>query len=230
MPWVRFDDQYPIHRKVAALSDPAYRLHSASIPWSNRNLMDGWIPTGDLDQVCAQVRKPATFVLELVRRGLFHEAGHNCPSTACPADGTHADGWVIHDYWNYQPSRAKVVQQRRAKAERQARWLAKRIGASSTGPADLSTTGMSGNARDGPKKDADIDASNDTSHDTSVTPTPPRPAPKEAVAGHRSTARRQRAGGAAGGEPNVRTSPTCPRCGNPTSSAYHRNVCAKQTP
>jgi hypothetical protein len=228
MPWVRFDDQYPIHRKVKPLSDSEYRWHNEAIFWCARNLTDGYVPAEDVAEVSV-VRRPHKVIPCLVARGLLHETGHHCASPQCPpAPG--GDGWMLHDYWDYQPSKVKVLAERRAKAERQARWLAKRNGAASTGPAALSTTGMSGNPRDGPKKDADADASTDASGDASVDAPPPRPAPKEAVAGHRSTARRQRAGGAAGGEPNVRTSPTCPRCGNPTSSAYHRNVCAKQTP
>jgi hypothetical protein len=97
MPWVRFDDQYPIHRKVASLSDAAYRLHSTAIFWCARNLTDGWVPEDDLDQVCAQVRNPKKFLAELLRRGLLHEAGFECDSEDCPADGTHTDGWVLHD-------------------------------------------------------------------------------------------------------------------------------------
>lgn len=227
MPWVRFDDQYPIHRKVAALSDPAYRLHSASIPWSNRNLMDGWIPAADIDQVCAQVRKPATFALELVRRGLLHEAGETCPSPACPADGTHTDGWVIHDYWDYQPSKAKALRDRQAKADRQARWLAKQKGRPvdnqpSTG-VELSTGDLPGHVPRRPKLDASQDATGDASKDVA----PPRPAPKEAGRGRPAAPpAASSAGGAAGGEQSkARDSPVCRDCGNRTDTAYHRNTC-----
>ena len=53
MPWVRFDDQYPIHRKVAGLSDTAFRLHSAAIFWCVRNGTDGFVPEEDLDLVAS---------------------------------------------------------------------------------------------------------------------------------------------------------------------------------
>lgn len=93
MPWVRFDDQYPIHRKVAGLSDAAFRLHSAAIFWSARNGTDGFVPQDDLDQVCARVRDPARFAAECVKRGLW-----------IPATG----GWHVfpndglHDFWSIE--------------------------------------------------------------------------------------------------------------------------------
>jgi hypothetical protein len=33
MTWVRFDDQFPIHRKMTGLSDAAFRLHVLAIFW-----------------------------------------------------------------------------------------------------------------------------------------------------------------------------------------------------
>lgn len=58
MPWVRFDDQFPIHRKVDGLSDAAYRLHTSAIFWCARNLTDGFVSEEDLDGVTARVRTP----------------------------------------------------------------------------------------------------------------------------------------------------------------------------
>ena len=40
---LRFDDQFPIHRKVSGLSDAAFRLHVEAIFWCDRNLTDGFI-------------------------------------------------------------------------------------------------------------------------------------------------------------------------------------------
>ncbi len=84
MAWVRYDDQYPIHRKVAGLSDAAFRLHTAAIFWSARNGTDGFVPDEDLDQVCAQVRDPARFAAECVNRRTWHLAAHACTSEMCP--------------------------------------------------------------------------------------------------------------------------------------------------
>lgn len=106
MPWVRFDDHFPLHRKVQPLSDAAYRLHSEAIHWCARNKTDGFVPAEDVS-VVSTVRRPSKFIPELVKRGLWFEVEH---------------GWEIHDYLDYQPSKAKVEREQQQKADRQARW------------------------------------------------------------------------------------------------------------
>ncbi|MEO3860922.1 hypothetical protein [Acrocarpospora sp. B8E8] len=130
MPWVRFDDQYPINRKVSRLSDAAYRLHSSAIFWCARNLTDGFVPEEDLEDVCARVRTPERFVTEFLDRGLFHEIGTPCDSESCPANPsndvtdtvTGKRGWLIHDYFDYQPTKSKVLADRKDNADRQKKW------------------------------------------------------------------------------------------------------------
>lgn len=108
MSWVRLDDQFPIHRKVDSLSDPAFRLHVSAICWCARNLTDGWVPEADLDAAAPRtMKRPGRFVAELVRRGVW---------------STAADGWTIHDYLDYQPSKARVEEDRKKNAERQRRF------------------------------------------------------------------------------------------------------------
>src|SRR5690606_22860980 len=158
--------------------------------WCARNLTDGFVPAEDVSDVSA-VRRPHKVIPRLVARGLLHEAGHICDSPKCPpAPG--GEGWVLHDYWDYQPSKQKVRAEREAKRQRQERWLAKRNG-----------------------------RQRDASQDVSRAATPPRPAPKEAGRVPRSTARRHEGGDAARGE-NSRDSPVCRRCGNRTNSSYHQ--------
>jgi hypothetical protein len=43
MPWAKFDDRYPWHRKVRPLSDAAFRLDVSAICWCAENLTDGVI-------------------------------------------------------------------------------------------------------------------------------------------------------------------------------------------
>ena len=126
MPWVRFDDQFPIHRKVDGLSDAAYRLHTSAIFWSARNLTDGFVSREDLDGVTARVRTPARFAAECVKREVWHLADEWCPSRKCPAsvDNGYPQGWIIHDYWEYQPSKEQVLKEREASARRQEKWRA----------------------------------------------------------------------------------------------------------
>ena len=104
MAWVRYDDQYPIHRKVAGLSDAAFRLHTAAIFWCARNGTDGFVPKEDLDLVCAQVRDPARFAAECVIRRTWHLADEECSSENCPPSREER-GWRIHDYLEYQPTK-----------------------------------------------------------------------------------------------------------------------------
>jgi hypothetical protein len=129
MPWVRFDDQFPIHRKVDRLTDAAYRLHTSAIFWCARNLTDGFVSEEDLDGVTARVRTPPRFAAECVKRDVWHHARQPCPSEKCPGPVDN-DGWVIHDYWEYQPSKAQVMKDREATARRQANWRARRNGSS----------------------------------------------------------------------------------------------------
>ena len=158
MPWVRFDDQFPIHRKVMGLSDSAFRLHAEAIFWCARNLTDGFVAASDLPEL-ATARRPLKLLPVLVTRGNWHEAAAVCRSEKCPAHPDHrpeqaGQGWVIHDYFEYQPSKVQVEAERRAKAERQRRWLSKKH-----------------QGRDA-SKDASIDASIDAA------PYPSRPDPK----------------------------------------------------
>jgi hypothetical protein len=199
MPWVRFDDQYPIHRKVKPLSDSEMRFHIEAIFWCARNLTDGFVPAEDVSDVSA-VRRPHKVIPCLVARGLLHEAGHVCQSPKCPPS-LGGDGWMIHDYFDYQPSKQKVTTERDAKAQRQARWLAKKT----TRPRDAS-------------QDASVDAP------------PPRPAPKEGGRGPAAPpAAAARRGRDAGGEQvNGHITPVCHNCGNRTDSPYHRNVCRSE--
>jgi hypothetical protein len=156
MPWVRFDDDFPINRKVAGLSDAAYRLHSSAIFWCARNLTDGFLPKDDLDDVCARVRTPKRFAAECVRRDVWHPAGRDCPSENCIAP-VDKDGWVIHDYLDFQPSKEQVLRDRLAARIRQERWKAKR-----NGPHNAVRDGVGNGVTNA---------------------TPPRPAPKGSGAG-----------------------------------------------
>lgn len=116
MPGVSFDDQYPIHRKVAGLSDAGFRLHTSAVFWCFRNCTDGFIDAGDLALVCPQMRAPERVAAECVRRKVWHEAGQECPSADCP-EPVDGDGWVIHDYLRWQPSKSEAQAEREGKSD-----------------------------------------------------------------------------------------------------------------
>jgi hypothetical protein len=159
MTWVRFDDQFPIHRKVAGLSDVLYRLHTEAIFWCARNTTDGVIHREDLATIGR--RATAERADELVRRKLWHLAGQLC--TRCSAALAEAgaaepvEGWVVHEYLAFQPSRSKIEKERDQKAERQRRWLEKKSGGRESRPSTRPS----------------VDASRDSVIDGN--PAPPRP-------------------------------------------------------
>lgn len=190
MTWVRRDDHHAINPKIVVLSDRAYRLDDEATQWCSRNLTDGRIPAAHLGTISKRGTKP--IAEELVTGRRWHRAGDPpCPSKHCAPAGP--DGYVIHDYLEYNPTAEKVNKERAAKAERQRRWLEAR------------NAGKAG-ARDRPKdapRDASQDGSRDGSRDALVTPTPsPSPLPKGKRDGDRPEApdvRREAADRAADG-------------------------------
>ncbi|MFE5628445.1 hypothetical protein [Streptomyces sp. NPDC056543] len=103
MPWVRLDDRFPTHRKVALLSDRAFRLYVSALCWSSENLTEGRILEKELPLV-SRIRGPKTAAAELEAAGLWDRA---------------EAGWAIHDYLEYNPDRARVQSDRAANAARQ---------------------------------------------------------------------------------------------------------------
>ena len=103
MPWVKLDDRFPSHRKVALLSDRAFRLHVSAICWCAENLTDGHISDRELTLV-AHVRGVKATAKQLEDAGVWDRVD---------------DGWVIHDYLDYNPSRDQVLAERKKNAARQ---------------------------------------------------------------------------------------------------------------
>jgi len=96
MPWIRFEDNFPEHPKVLALSDAAFRLHVRAIGYAARHLTDGHVSSAALRSMTRNPALPAA----LVGAGIWETA---------------TDGFLVHDYLHYQPSKAEVVEQRMAK-------------------------------------------------------------------------------------------------------------------
>lgn len=162
MPWVRFDDRYPSNRKVGRLSDAAFRLDASAICWCSENTTDGRIASDELGLI-PHIKRPKPAAAELVRVGRWHGPGHDCPR--CPPI---EDGWIIHDFLDYNPSAEKVKNDREAKAERQRRWLGKK------------------RRGDSESQDGSRDASQDESKDDAPSPSRPVPSRRDgsSVGGH----------------------------------------------
>jgi hypothetical protein len=102
--WLRLDDQFHRHRKVAPLSDRAWRLHVTALLECCANLTDGRI----------DVRLPPTWpsaprgkklidaVLELETAGLWERI---------------EEGWIAHDFLDWNPSAEQAIAKRRARQD-----------------------------------------------------------------------------------------------------------------
>ena len=95
--WVKLDDSFAEHPKIANLSDGAFRSHLSALCYAARLLTDGWVPTGILPQIRANKR----VVAELVGAGLWEEEER---------------GYRLHDFLEYNPTRAAAEQRRNDRA------------------------------------------------------------------------------------------------------------------
>lgn len=109
MTWVRLDEEFPDHPKVAAAGPLAAWLHVCALAYCNRYLTDGFVPAG-------QVAKLADF------SGLRVKVG-DLAGRLVDVDLWEAaeGGYRVHDFHDYQPSRAAVEADRRSKQEAKSR-------------------------------------------------------------------------------------------------------------
>lgn len=147
MPWVRLDDRFPSHRKVAILPDRAFRLHVSAICWCAENLTDGRISDRELPLI-THIRGIKATAKQLQDAGLWDRLD---------------DGWMIHDYLDYNPSREQVVAERKKNAERQERFRRRKNG-KPTVPNDADNGGSNGVTPDSEMRDDDSN-STATRHD-----------------------------------------------------------------
>ena len=102
MAWIRIDDQMPDHPKIEPLTDSAFRWIFRGLSYANRFLTNGVL----LDPFLARV--PASVKDELVIAGVWTVG---------------KTGKVrIHDYHEYQPSKAEIERQRAMNRDRQTRF------------------------------------------------------------------------------------------------------------
>lgn len=151
--YVRVSTNLPDHPKLVELANPALAgwLYVVGLTMAGEHLTDGHIVPA------AAVRKagvPARWSKELVRVGLWHQQGHDCPSCPDPAPGKV----VIHDYLQHQRSRADAEASRaQRRAAAQSRWGAPRTGEPDAGRNAGRTAGS--NARGSAGRNAKPDAS-----------------------------------------------------------------------
>jgi hypothetical protein len=99
MPWIRLEDTFTEHPKVLEVGQRAAWVHVRAISYCSVHLTDG-----HLSPAVARAVGATTSIAEaLVEARLWEKNG----------DG----GYLIHDYLEYQPSKAHVEEQRRIKSE-----------------------------------------------------------------------------------------------------------------
>lgn len=114
MPWVRLDDEFTDHPKVAVVGVFGVALQVAALCYANRHLTDGFVP------------------LQVIRRLLdFDGVGENNGTGWKEVDAwevaerlvmagiwtVEPKGFRIHNYLSYQPSKADVQAERLAQHE-----------------------------------------------------------------------------------------------------------------
>jgi hypothetical protein len=115
MPWVRLDEQFPDHPKVQVVGPLASWLHVCALAYCNRLLTDGFVPTNkvgtlaDFSEVWDQPDGAADFGVDPYRL-----ADRLCEARMWKKV---TGGYQLHDYHDYQPSRADEHEKRRQKAE-----------------------------------------------------------------------------------------------------------------
>jgi hypothetical protein len=156
MPWVKLDDRFPSHRKIALLSDRAFRLHISAICWCSENLTDGRITDRELTLV-AHIRGLKATAKQLEDAGLWDRTD---------------DGWAIHDFLDYNPSRDQVIAERKKNAERQEKFRRRKNGKPvPPGPGTPSSNGVTnGVTRTAETHDGDTNAAR-RRHDGDTTAT-----------------------------------------------------------
>ena len=116
--WVKLDDHFDDHPKIAGLSDGAFRLHVSALTYCARKDTEGRIARSVLLKL--QPRTPAKFAAELVAARVWHDVGHDCAECVQPEPGE----CVIHNFLMYNPLTEAARERRKAKARKaaQARW------------------------------------------------------------------------------------------------------------
>lgn len=103
MGWAKFDDQFTDHPKVQAAGPMAELLAMRAVIFCARYETDGRIRESVLPRLTVGITSPKKQVSALIREGLWEESD---------------DGWVVHDFLDYHPSREDKEAEREAARER----------------------------------------------------------------------------------------------------------------
>lgn len=121
MPWFRIDDKAHSHPKLIKAGNAALGLWLRCGSYAAAHLTDGIVPG-----VVAELYGTKPQAAKLVKAGLWHEHGHNCPDCLKPAPGDY----VFHDFLDEgrNTSRARAEAERKKARDRQAKHREERRG------------------------------------------------------------------------------------------------------
>ncbi|MBQ0827660.1 hypothetical protein [Streptomyces tagetis] len=193
------DDFYdhPKFQRVGALG---VALWTSSLAWSNRNLTDGVVPRGvarrllDFEDVVAAIAAAGNAIGNGVTNGAGNRGGNpagnpddHAFTAAALRTATistliaaglwreHPDGYLIHDYLDYQKSAEQIHAERDKNAARQRAFKERRKQARKPPPADGNDPGNGeGNGVTNPPSNGD---SNGITHDVTNSPVTDAPNP-----------------------------------------------------
>lgn len=114
MPYLNLDDNFSDHPKVDALSDGAFRLHVAGLLHCAKHLTDGVIERARVPRLIPTYK--TRLLTELLDASLWLP---------------RADDLEIHDYLDWNKSKAWWTEKREKDAKRLADWRAKQNGETS---------------------------------------------------------------------------------------------------
>lgn len=97
MPWFRLDDSFDTHPKVLLAGNEAIGLYIRCGTYAARNLTDGFV-----GQEIVLLYGSDSLAATLVRVRLWHRA---------------RQGWTIHDFLDYNPSREEVLAKRKIRSD-----------------------------------------------------------------------------------------------------------------
>jgi hypothetical protein len=125
MPWIRIDDHFDEHPKLAAVSPVGWGVWLAGLAYCNRNLTDGFIPYSVAEGIGGswRVRIPVddhTEVWTIDRGSGMHGETMDTQWVIDLLIGVGlweevSDGYQVHDYGDFQPTKAQVLAARAVK-------------------------------------------------------------------------------------------------------------------
>lgn len=157
MTWAKIDDRWPRHPKAVAAGPLGRDLYICGLCYCNEHLTDGFIPRTALSTLSPGLQNPSRTARRLVELGLWETATRPRDDTdataarplrdrAATRTGSHRDrrttrdGFIVHDYHDYNATASDVKEKLNARKLRQQRWRERNRDASRNAEGDASAT------------------------------------------------------------------------------------------